>query len=171
MDSVGSLTHWLSVPIKALVDAQHSATGAYLDFLDQVCFPEGQPRMLDILFDEVMVDGSGECAGYRQAQISAPLVAVLSHPNMRIDSARIHMDLEVTETEKEQTDFGHIPFSEFRMRPVADLPSRRKRDARRAMKFSTVVRSQAAPEGMCRLIDLLADYYQSPRDRGEEGAS
>lgn len=156
-----SLRRWLEGPVIEFFKAQHRASEAYLDFLSTVCFPQGKAQMIEIVTEEPMLDEQGRHADSRRYLMRVPIAGLISHPHLQVESARVQMDLEVTETEQEYTRFGKIPFSDFKACPVAGKSRRRRRDARRAVRLETKLTAQSQPEGLQRLMEILTDYHGS----------
>lgn len=162
---------WLGAPITEVLKAQRSAFEAYIGFLTTVCFPRGRAEMLEVEFEEPLVDCRGNCVHARRHVIRAPLVAVVTHPNMQIHAARAHMDLEVTEAVGERVAAGAPSVSLFKVRPVTSRDRRRRRDARRVVHLQTAMVPLPPPEGLHRLVESLATYYGGPTPRRSEGST
>ena len=160
-----SLQRWLEGPVIEFFKAQHRASEAYLGFLTTICFPQGKARMIDIMTEEPMLDEQGRQVDSRQYLIRVPIVGLVSHPHLQVESAYVQMDFEITETEQEYTRFGAIPFSEFKASPMAGKNRRRRRDARRAVHLETKLSAQSQPEGLQRLMEILTDYHGGAQTR------
>ncbi|MBD1589554.1 DUF2589 domain-containing protein [Pseudomonas typographi] len=178
-DLIGSVLHSLpmdrvfSAPLHAMIQAQVSANKAYADFLMGVCIQQGKAVAIEFTYDENIVDEQGIYQGQAEKRMRIPLVAAVTHPNIAIEEGTIDFELTIdhfaentrsTAASSElSSELGWGAFNVSVKGSVSHAKEQtRKTDTRARYQVKTVVRRQAPPEALMRVIDALTSAASKP---------
>ena len=149
-------------PMNAMIKAQVNANWQYLDFLKQVCFPQGKAEMLQFDYEELLVDSEGGLGGVQERTIRLPLAAAVTHPNLVLETGSVDFDFEVTQIESTtprglQKSFGTQDVPSIKGKVTHKSTETRKTDKRAKYSIHAEVKRESPPESLMRIIDFLTD--------------
>lgn len=163
----------IGAPLNAMVTAQVSASKAYADFLQTVCIKDGKAVQVDFDYDETITDQEGNYQGVMRKTMRVPLMAIVEHPNVCIETGAVDFEMEVTSSEASfqatdteastEVEIGWGPFhAKMSGRVSHKSEQTRKTDTRAKYSFHTELRRQPAPEALMRVIDFLTTAATKP---------
>jgi len=158
----------ISAPLLAAIAAQVKASAAYVAFVRNVGLVDGKAVMVAIDYSEDILDGSGTVTGTRRRSMNIPLLAMVSHPNVNIDTIDINFEVTVDTSEATQSDSsmegafeasaGWAVFSVKVSGKASHSSSQtRKTDTRAKYSIGIKAKRDGPPEGMMRVLDALTD--------------
>jgi hypothetical protein len=149
------LDHLLASPLVAAARASVALAAAEAEFIEQVGFHQGVPRMVQFDFDRPVEqpgkDGTSEVVT-EQVRVSLPLLSLVSVPNLRIDTLQTQFTLEIKEIRRDPDGQGVQVLG----RPAAHREQ--TRDSDRTARYTVDLRASAEPptEALARVLDLMA---------------
>ncbi|MCK9171667.1 MAG: DUF2589 domain-containing protein [Treponema sp.] len=152
------ISELIAAPLEAAVEAQTKLAQSTVDYITEVGFEKNGNRAREMMFT---VQRPAEKEGKtEELTIRAPLLALVPVPNLAIEEMNIDFQMEVTSTdkvvEKKQTEGNE----EGRIVVAGKVSSNAEhtRETNQSAKYQIQVkaRKQAAPEGLSRLLDVLA---------------
>lgn len=160
-------------PLQAMIQAQVSASKAYVDFLMGICIKDGKAVAVEFTYDEAIVDEQGLYQGQAQRRMRVPLLATVTHPNIAIEEGTIDFELTIDQfTEGKRTTVGNgeletsLGWGPLKVSVKGTLShaleQTRKTDTRARYQVKTVVRRQAPPEALMRVIDAMTAAATKP---------
>jgi len=167
------MDHMIAVPILAAVNAQIRASKLYVDFINDVGMKDGKPIMIPFTYEEDKIGVDGQIAGHSVRRMNVPLLAILEHPAMNVDSMTIDFEMEVSTMESEHSmtsaeggfdaSVGWGPFSVHVHGKVSHKSEQtRSTDTRSKYSFHVQVKHVGQSEGMKRVLDALVDSAVRP---------
>jgi len=167
------LDRMITTPLMAMVQAQVTASKAYVDFLLAVCIKEGKAIAVQFDYDETLLDKEGNIIGAQKRTIRVPLMAAVVHPCICIEEGTIDFELTVTQASEEKSategsatleaSVGWGPLKVSAHGRVSDKAEQtRKTDTRAKYSIHITAKRQPAPEGLQRILDHLVDAATRP---------
>lgn len=167
------LEDMISGPLQAMIKSQIQASKSYADFLLQVCIKEGTAVAIQFDYDETITNEQGVVQGVQKKTMRIPLMAAISHPNICIEEGTIDFELEVSQSEKndsstdaEGTLEGSLGWGPFSVKVTGRVSHKsaqtRSTDTRAKYSIHTQIKRQAPPEALMRVIDFLTDAATKP---------
>lgn len=161
-------------PLLAAVAAQIRASHAYKEFVETVGLEDGKPVMIPFEYVEDVLNSEGAVVDQRVRKFSVPLLALVSHPNVNIDTVAIEFDLTIENLEQSTSSTqgeagiegsaGWGPFSVKIHGKVSHKSEQtRKTDTRAKYSIKVSASRSGPPEGMMRVLDALVDEAARPR--------
>lgn len=160
----------ISAPLLAAISAQIQQSKAYMDFLNEVGIKDGKAVLVDFEVDSALtaVGQPGQALKMR-----VPLLALVTHPNVNIETVEIDFDVtvEVSESSHSETagdvslaaQMGWGPIS-VKVSGKASHKSAQTRttDTRAKYSFKVTAGRSGPPEGMMRVLDAMVDFATRP---------
>jgi hypothetical protein len=167
------LDKMISTPLMAMVQAQVTASKAYVDFLMSVCIKDGKAIQVQFEYDETLVDATGKVVGVQKKTMRIPLVAAVSHPCISIEKGTIDFEMTIEQSAEDHSEtsgqggfeakMGWGPFSVSVHGTVSHKSEQtRKTDTRAKYTIHVEAARQSPPEAMMRVIDFLTNAATKP---------
>lgn len=163
-----SIADLIAAPLKAAADAQLELANSTVDFIRTVGIEQkddgtAHTRSLSFTLYREEQDGTGETLS-----IQAPLLAIVPVPNLAVEEVNVEFQMEVTSTTKEEKSFSveNDEMPEQNGVTVCGKVSAQAtgtRESNQSAKYQIQVkaRQQQMPEGLSRVLDILAQSVQS----------
>jgi len=164
----------ISAPLMAAIQAQVQASHAYKEFVETVGLEKGKAVMIPFEYEEDLVDEAGNVTDTRTRHFKVPLLALVSHPNLNVETVDIEfeMTIETSEESKSSTSgeasleakIGWGPFSvKIHGKVSHHREQTRKTDTRAKYSIKTTAKRTGPPEGMMRVLDAMVDEATRPK--------
>lgn len=161
----------ISAPLLATINAQIQQSKAYIDFVKTVGIDDNGKAVL-VDFE---VDSSLTAVGQpgQTLKMRVPLLALVTHPNVNIETVEVDFDVTVEVSESRQSEtagdvalaaqMGWGPIS-VKVSGKASHKSAQTRstDTRAKYSFKVTAGRAGPPEGMMRVLDAMVDYATRP---------
>ena len=155
--------------LNAMITAQVNSNWHYVDFLKQVCFPDGKAEMLQFDYEEPLVNSEGKLEGIQKRTLRLPLVAAVTHPNMSLEVGKIDFEVEVTQVDAQQKSASSLQevlrtqgLAKIKGRVSHKIAQTRKTDKRAKYSIHAEVKRDDPSESLMRVIDFLTDAATQP---------
>jgi hypothetical protein len=155
----------IAAPLEAAVDAQYKLAQSTVDFITSVGFykdRDGNDITRNLTFTIQRPGEKG--AEPDQMSVQAPLLALVPVPGLAIEEMNIDFQMEVTSTDKIEEKSGTDGKSEDRISVAGKISSNadHTRQTNQSAKYQIQLkaRKQEPPEGLSRLLDILASTVQ-----------
>ncbi len=159
----------VSAPLVAAVKAQRIAAETTRDFI-QSMIVNGKPMTVDFSFDQT-TDG-----GNQTVNVSAPLLAMVPVPHLRIDSLTTKFTFEIKQTWSDRSETAKgvemsaktggalSPWVSASIKGSASSKSAQESTTNRSGQLEITVQASesAVPEGLARVLSLMANAIQLP---------
>lgn len=166
----------ISAPLVAAVKAQHVAAQTTKGFIESM-IDNGKPITVDFSVNQ-------ELGGKSQSMtVNAPLLALVPVPHLRIDSLTTKFTFEIkqTLTDKSESEKGVemevgtsgalSPWVSASVKGSASSKSSSEATTNRSGQLEVTVQASESeiPEGLARVLSLMASAIQPPADSGGGG--
>jgi hypothetical protein len=167
----------IAAPLKGAIQAQAMAAAATKAFIDGMIDKNGNP--VNVNFKVARTTGGTTDT----AAISAPLLSIVPVPHLRIDSITTHFKYEITLAEKKEKEFEWgvdasvgttgllAKFVSVSLKGNVSSKSREESTMNRSGMLEITVHASEAPmpEGLAKVLNLLASSIPSPADNKAGG--
>ena len=164
------LEYLVSAPLVAAVNAQRVAAESTKNFV-QSMIEDGKPITVDFSVDSKAADGSSS-----SIDVSAPLLAMVPVPHLRIDSLTTRFTFEISQTfrnasstEKSintEISSGKMlsPWVSASLKGSASSKGSKESTLNRSGQLDITVQASESeiPEGLARVLSLLTSAIQTP---------
>lgn len=155
------ISELIAAPLEAAVEAQTKLARSTVDYITEVGLEKdrnGNDRARDLTF---VVQRPGKDGGKtEELAVRAPLLALVPVPNLAIEEMDIDFQMEVTSTDKvsEKNEEDGNGGGRIVVAGKVSSNAEHTRETNQSAKYQIQVkaRKQAAPEGLSRLLDVLA---------------
>lgn len=162
-----SIADLIAAPLKAAADAQLELAKSTVDFIRTVGMETGgdgteTARNLSFTLQRTEKDGTQNALS-----VQAPLLAVVPVPSLAVEEVDVEFQMEVTSAAKESTsssaengqDGGHEGITVCG-KVSAQAASTRETNQSAKYQIQVKARKQETPEGLSRMLDILAQSVQ-----------
>ena len=169
------IEYMVSSPILAAVKAQIMSSRAYIDFIREVGFDSktGKLAMVEFEVDEQQIGANGQVTGSRSKKIRVPLLAVVTHPSVNVETVTVDFEMTVessmedrSSTESEGGFDATIGWAFIKVKVHGKVSHKseqtRKTDTRAKYSFHIEAKRSGPSEGMSRVLDYLVDEATRP---------
>ena len=171
------LDYMISTPLVAAVKAQRVAAETTKEFLESM-IDNGKPQTVDFSIDQKSADGNDN-----SIKVSAPLLALVPEPHLKIDSMQIKFHFEISQTYRDSKETNKAidtsvstgkalsPWVSASVKgSVSNKATQDSATNRSGQLDITVNASESAiPEGLARVLSLMTSAIQTPDASGAGG--
>lgn len=162
----------IASPLIAVCEAQTMLTSSSFDFMNKIGFNSAnKTRLLEFEFERSVknIDGS---MGTNTVAVKAPLLGLVTTPNLLIEDVHIEFQMEVTTTEmlKQKTDAEALAKASYKgwfglsaeMQGKVSSSRETTRSTNQTAKYQVSINARQQPpsEGMSKLMDLFASCIE-----------
>jgi len=159
------LSHMISEPLKAAIEAQHASAIALEKYINSFIGDDGKPVTVD--FQSRIKDSDG---ADRSVSISAPMLSIVPVPHLTIDEITTHFRFEVSHVRKETSvKKGQLQgsasaqgivskFVDFSLSGSVSSDSTNENTANQSGVLDITVKASEAPmpAGLKKVLDIMA---------------
>ena len=157
----------IGAPLSAAADASTLLANSTADFINRVGFDaEGKVRIAAFMFQKRSVNEDGT-SNLDEMKVDVPMLAIVPIPNLQIDEVNVLFDMEVKQSEKQETsmDLGasitgtaNFGFIKVSVTGSISAHSANTRSSDNSAKYHVDVRAtnHGTPEGLARVLDMMA---------------
>lgn len=159
------LSHMISEPLKAAIEAQHASAIALEKYLNSFIDSDGKPITVD--FRSRIKDSDGTD---RSVSITAPMLSIVPVPHLKIDELTTHFRFEVSHVRKEKSvKKGQLEgsasaqgivskFVDFSLSGSVSTTSDTVNTANQSGMLDITVKASEAPmpAGLKKVLDIMA---------------
>lgn len=154
-------------PLTAAADASTLLANSTADFINRVGFDaEGKARTVAFMYQKRSVNEDGT-SNLDEMKIDVPMLAIVPIPNLQIDEVNILFDMEVKQSEKQESsmDLGasitgtlNLGIVKVSVTGNVSAHSSNTRSSDNSAKYHVDVRAtnHGTPEGLARVLDMMA---------------
>lgn len=157
----------IGAPLRAAADASVQLAQSTADFINQVGF-DNQGNLHTVAFGyERRSPNEDGTSSLDQMRVDIPLLAIVPIPNLQVDEVNILFDMEVKQSEREEssTDMSASVTGSLRIGPIrvsvtgsVSAHQNNTRSSDNSAKYHVDVRAtnHGTPEGLARVLDMMA---------------
>ena len=164
------LDYIVAAPLVAAVKAQRVAAETTKSFIESMIV-NGKPTTVDFAVDQDLGDGSA-----RAVNVSAPLLAMVPVPHLRIDQLTTKFTFEIKQTFSDRTETSKgievsaktggmlSPWVSASVKGSASSKSAQESTTNRSGQLEITVQASESPvpEGLARVLSMMASAIQPP---------
>ena len=169
----------ISAPLVGAVKAQAIAAATTKEFIEKMIDDSGDPKSVKFNMTIDQADKNGNISK-KDARITAPLLAIVPVPHLRIDSITTHFKYEISQVVSHEKSlelgtsldagFNVAPFFKATLKGNVTSSSKDSSVLNRSGVLEITVNASEAPmpEGLAKVLNLLANTIPAPATGGEE---
>ena len=154
-------------PLRAAADASTQLANSTADFINRVGFDsEGKVRTVAFAYQKRSVNEDGS-SNLDEMKVDVPMLAIVPIPNLQIDEVNILFDMEVKQSEKQESSLdmgatlsGTANFGIVKVSVTGSVSAHQSntRSSDNSAKYHVDVRAtnHGTPEGLARVLDMMA---------------
>ena len=160
----------ISTPLVAAVKAQRVAAETTKEFVESM-IENGKPTTVDFAVNQKAADGSDNAIS-----VSAPLLALVPVPHLKIDSMTIKFNFEISQTYRDtketnksidtsvSTGKALSPWVSASLKGSASSKAAQESSTNRSGQLDITVNASESdiPEGLARVLSLMTSAIQTP---------
>lgn len=164
------LDYLISTPLVAAIKAQRVAAETTKQFLESMIV-DGKPTTVDFAIDQKSADGNDN-----SIKVSAPLLALVPVPHLRIDSLTIKFTFEISQTYRDtkatdksidtSVSSGKMlsPWVSASVKGSVSSKATQESATNRSGQLDITVQASESdiPEGLARVLSLMTSAIQTP---------
>lgn len=157
--SIGQL---IAAPLKAAADAQLDLAKSTVEFIQTVGLEQDEAGMDKVRNLHFNLSAMGKDGAEKNLQIQAPLLAIVPIPNLAVEEVDIGFQMEVTSARKDSGDSSEVEGQGVQICGQVSSQAANTRATNQSAKYQIQVkaRKQENPEGLSRILDLMAQAVQ-----------
>ena len=156
------LEYIIAAPLLGVIKAQAAAAAATQAYIGSLIDDKGRPKTIDLELS------STSASGDKKSKISAPLLAMVPVPHIRIDSFTTHFKYEISEATKSSSEMSYgatleadvtkNPFFNISLKGNVSSKSAQESVMNRSGMLEITIHASEAPipEGLARLLSALS---------------
>ena len=157
----------IGAPLRAAADASLQLANSTADFINKVGFDNGgKVRTVAFAYQKRSTNDDGT-SNLDEMKVDVPMLAIVPIPNLQVDEVNILFDLEVKQSERQEsnTDLsasvtGTMNFGIVKVSVTGSVSSHQSntRSSDNSAKYHVDVRAtnHGIPEGLARVLDMMA---------------
>lgn len=169
------LDRMFKVPAVAMADTQKQLSYQYYEWVKNVGLDEnGNVIMVTALYDEDIVDETGNVVNTVQKKLQVPLLSILTHPNVNVQEGNVEFEMTIQSSEESSSSTemeasleakaGWGPFSvKVTGRASHKSSQTRKTDTRARYTVSMKIAKDNVPEGMMQFMEMIQQAVTQPK--------
>lgn len=154
-------------PLRAAADASTQLANSTADFINRVGFNnDGKARTVAFAYQQRSVNEDGT-SNLDEMKVEVPILAIVPIPNLQIDEVNILFDMEVKQSEKEESSMdlsasaqASLNLGLFKVNVSGSVSAHQSntRSSDNSAKYHVDVRAtnHGTPEGLARVLDMMA---------------
>ncbi len=154
-------------PLRAAADASTQLANSTADFISRVGFNnDGKARTVAFAYQQRSVNEDGT-SNLDEMKVEVPILAIVPIPNLQIDEVNILFDMEVKQSEKEESSMdlsasaqASLNLGLFKVNVSGSVSAHQSntRSSDNSAKYHVDVRAtnHGTPEGLARVLDMMA---------------
>lgn len=164
------LDYLVSAPLIAAVKAQRLAAESTKEFVESM-INNKKPLTVEFDIDQVSADG-----GSNSISVSAPLLAMVPVPHLRIESLTTHFTFEISQTYRDSSQTNASvdtsvssgkalsPWVSASVKGSVSSQSAKESNTNRSGQLEITVQASESeiPEGLARILSLMTNAIQTP---------
>ena len=171
------MDHLIAAPLLAAIGAQVRSSKMYADWISQVGLDANKKAVtVDFEYKEDQIGTDGKVTGSTTRRMQVPLLALLHHPAVNLESASVDFEMTVETSEAEHAStageggfdakVGWGPFSVKVHGKVSHKSEQtRKTDTRSKYSFHVEMKYAGPTEAMSRIIEHMTDASVRPSEK------
>lgn len=169
------LDRMFKVPAVAMADTQKQLSYQYYEWVKNVGLDEnGNVIMVTAVYDEDVVDETGNVVSTIQKKLQVPLLSILTHPNVNVQEGSVEFEMTIQSSEESsstteaeaslEAKAGWGPFSvKITGRASHKSSQTRKTDTRARYSVNMKIAKNDAPEGMMQFMEMIQQAVTQPK--------
>lgn len=161
------MDHLIGAPLRAAADASTQLANSTAEFINRVGFDaEGKLRTVAFGYQKRSVNEDGT-SNLDEMQVAVPMLSIVPIPNLQIDEVNILFDMEVKQSEREESSMdmganisGSANFGIVKVSVTGSISAHQSntRSSDNSAKYHVDVRAtnHGTPEGLARVLDIMA---------------
>lgn len=157
----------IGAPLTAAADASISLANSTADFINRVGFDaNGEARKVAFMYQKRSVNEDGT-SNLDEMKVDVPMLAIVPIPNLQIDEVNVLFDMEVKQSEKQDTSYDlgaslsgslNLGIIKVSVSGSVSAHSQNTRSSDNSAKYHVDVRAtnHGTPEGLARVLDMMA---------------
>ena len=154
-------------PLRASADASAHLANSTADFINRVGFDRnGKVRTVAFAYQKRSVNEDGT-SNLDEMKVDVPMLAIVPIPNLQIDEVNILFDMEVKQSERQESSFdlsastsAQMNFGIVKVNVSGSVSAHQSntRSSDNSAKYHVDVRAtnHGMPEGLARVLDMMA---------------
>lgn len=157
----------IGAPLAAAADASINLANSTAEFINKVGFDSaGNVRNVAFKYEKRSANEDGT-SNLDEMKVDVPILAIVPIPNLQVDEVNVLFDMEVKQSEKQDTSFdvgasvtGSLGIGPIKVSVTGSVSvhSNHTRSSDNSAKYHVDVRAtnHGIPEGLARVLDMMA---------------
>lgn len=157
----------IGAPLAAAADASINLANSTAEFINRVGFDSaGNVRNVAFKYEKRSANEDGT-SNLDEMKVDVPILAIVPIPNLQVDEVNVLFDMEVKQSEKQDTSFdvgasvtGSLGIGPIKVSVTGSVSvhSNHTRSSDNSAKYHVDVRAtnHGIPEGLARVLDMMA---------------